>query len=143
MPDHTPPSRRPGKTGSKRSLVERVEGQVLRANKALERRDGATRPKIRRRTKPRGPAASTNGQPTNGDTPAAAAIPPEPLSRELRALRSVYHDLGARHRRYREETGENVAPALRAAVTAFKQEPSLITLVPVAGFLDELDLLDW
>lgn len=80
MSDRTPASKRPGKTGSKRSLVERVEGQVLRANKALERRDGATRPKIRRRSKPRGAAAQPGATlATNGDTPVPGATPNVPL----------------------------------------------------------------
>jgi hypothetical protein len=36
-----------------------------------------------------------------------------------------------------------VTPALRDAARAFKQEPSLLSLVPVAGFLDDLKLLEW
>jgi hypothetical protein len=32
---------------------------------------------------------------------------------------------------------------LREATTAFKQEPSLLSLVPVAAFLDDLGILAW
>jgi len=68
---------------------------------------------------------------------------PARLSREVQALRTVFSDLGDTHRRYRRETGAPVSPALRSAAIAFRQEPSLISLLPVAAFLDELGLLPW
>jgi len=84
---------------------------------------------------PRGKAAAT---------PPAPAPQPDSAGRRDRAcLRAVFHELGVAHRRYRARTGHTVTPALRAATTAFKQAPSLGSLVPVAAFLDELGLLDW
>lgn len=68
---------------------------------------------------------------------------PSRLNREVRALRTVFTDLGDTHRRYRRQTGAPVSPALRSAAIAFRQEPSLISLLPVAAFLDELGLLPW
>jgi hypothetical protein len=94
---------------------------------AQQRRDGAARPLIR-------PARKT--KPANGE---AAS----PRDRETRALRAVFVDLGKRYRQYRERTGAPLSPAIRTAARAFKAEPSLVALVPVAGFLDELALLDW
>jgi hypothetical protein len=131
MSENVSPSERPAATGSQRSLVDRVRDRVLRANRALERRDTATRPRIRppsvqRRAKPS--AETSRGT---------------PLSRESRALRTVFRDLAVTHQRYRQRTGELVSPALRDAARAFKHEPSLLSLVPVAGFLDELKLLEW
>jgi hypothetical protein len=72
-------------------------------------------------------------------------LPPDhPLhARERACLRAVFFELGDAHRRYRVTTGQVVTPALRAATSAFKQEPSLISLVPVAAFLDELGILAW
>jgi hypothetical protein len=124
----TPQPDRPATAGASRPLVERVRDQVLLAHRALERRDGASRPRIRRRSRERlNPSAG----------------PPTPLSREVRALRRVFGDLGVVYRQYRRRTGEPVSVAIRTAANAFKQEPSLIALVPVAGFLDDLELLDW
>jgi hypothetical protein len=36
-----------------------------------------------------------------------------------------------------------VVPALRDAAYSFRANPSLGSLVSVAGFLDELDILTW
>lgn len=131
MSDKMSPSERPAATGSQQSLVDRVRDRVLRANRALERRDTASRPRIRR------PSAQRRTKPS-AETPSGA-----PLTRESRALRTVFRDLAVTHQRYRQRTGETVSPALRAAARAFKQEPSLLSLVPVAGFLDDLKLLEW
>jgi len=131
MSENVSPSERPAATGSQRSLVDRVRDRVLRANRALERRDTASRPRIRR------PSAQRRAKPS------AATSSGAPLSRESRALRTVFRDLAVTHQRYRQRTGEPVTPALRDAARAFKQEPSLLSLVPVAGFLDDLKLLEW
>ena len=120
-----------GASGSTRSLADRVRERVLSADRAIERRDSARRPKVGRGSKR---ARST----ASADQPAR-----EPLTREVRALRSVFTDLGVVHRHYRKTTGESVTPELHAAAVAFKTAPSLNLLVPVAEFLDELDLLDW
>jgi hypothetical protein len=113
--------------GGGRSLADRVQDRVTAAAHAQQRRDGAVRPLIRpaRKTK------KVTGQ---------AATPHD---REARALRAVFVDLGKRYRQYRERTGAPLSPAIRTAARAFKAEPSLLALVPVAGFLDDLALLDW
>jgi hypothetical protein len=64
-------------------------------------------------------------------------------ARERACMRAVFHELGDAHRGYRTRTGNTVSPALRAATAAFKLEPSLLSLVPVAAFLDELGILAW
>lgn len=64
-------------------------------------------------------------------------------SLDFRALHSTYRRLARDHRLYRERSGEPLSGELKAAAKAFKQEPSVFSLVPVAGFLDDLDLLKW
>jgi hypothetical protein len=109
------PANEPGLPPAPGSLLERVRARVQTVHYALQRRDNIAAP------------------------PAGAA----PLTHEMRALRLVYHTLGQEHRRYRQRTGQPVPPALKAAALAFKREPSLVSLVPVAGFLDDLGLLKW
>lgn len=129
MPAHRTPSASQGPTPPSRSLLERVHAQVRRAGRALERRDQGLLPGLR-------PAQDHGEASTEGRAPV-------PSPRELRALRLVYHTLGRTHLRHREQTGEPVPPALKAAARAFKREPSVSSLVPVAGFLDDLGLLKW
>lgn len=131
MTSHSSPSDRPADAGGPRLIIDRVRDRVEHVTRALERRDSASRPRLRRRP------------PTDRITPETVRASGVPLSREARALRSVFRDLGATHRQYRHRTGAPVSPVLRAAAMAFKQDPSLQSLAPVAGFLDELDLLDW
>ena len=114
MSPRKPSSPQPGKGLNEGSLLERVRTHVLSVNRALQRRDG--------RAAPAGAQEHT---------------------RELRALNIVFHRLGKTHRRYREQTGEQVPVPLKAAARAFKREPSVFSLVPVAGFLDDLRLLKW
>ena len=109
------------------SLTERVRERVLAAHRAQERRDGASQPRIRRR-----------GRPARAPNPSDAT---DPHAREVQALRTVFREFGAIHRQYLERTGEHTSSGLRAAATAFKQEPSLLSLTAVAGFLDDLELL--
>ncbi len=71
-----------------------------------------------------------------------ATLTPE-VRRETQALRRVFHELGESHRKYRRRTGEHITPGLREAARAFKQAPSLASLVAVAVFLDELGLIGW
>lgn len=129
MPDRNPLSNQQGSDPADRSLLERVRARVLTVTHALQRRDSKSVPPLSR------PPSTLGG---SRDRPA-----PVPLSRELRALHFVYHTLGRTHRRYRERTGEHVSPQLKAAARAFTREPSIISLVPVAGFLDDLRLLKW
>jgi hypothetical protein len=109
------------------TLLALVRDKVVAAQSAHDRRAGATRPRIGRR-----------GRPPKVE---AAPADTDPHTREVHALRSVFKHFGELYRQYRERTGERTPTALRAAATAFKQEPSLFTLVTVAGFLDELELL--
>jgi len=119
----------PESNGGGPSVTDLVEERLRDAHRKLERRDGATRPQIGRRAK--GPPATPRVDQDN-------AAP----SREVRALQSVYHDFGKLHRQYRARTGERTSPQLRAAALAFKQAPSLLALVAVAGFLHDLGLLE-
>ena len=121
MSDPTLPPNDPVRAGSPRPLHDRVRDRVLLASDALERGDQAW---------------SHGVQVVGGD-------PPRQLNREVMALRQVFSELGITYRQYRRRTGEPLSLPLRAAATAFKHEPSLLALVPVAGFLDDLKLLDW
>ena len=103
MPVKLPASEGPVTNGPGRPLVDRVRERVLKADRAIERQETARRPRLRRATQRR-------------RSPAAADSPPaEPLTREVRALRSVFTDLGAAHKQYRRRTGESVTPELRPA----------------------------
>jgi hypothetical protein len=117
--------------GAPAHLADRVQQRLDLAGLAFDRRAAASRPPTRPR-KSRPPAAATLL------TPAAPLDP-----RERACLRMVFRDLGDTHRRYRARTGQVGTPALRAAAQAFKQEPSVASLVPVAAFLDELGILVW
>lgn len=112
-------------------LTERVRQRLDLAGMAYDRRTGASLPKGKRRKS----AARNDG------ADEMTTHPSNP--RERACLRTVFHELGDAHRRYRSHTGETVSPELREATTAFKQEPSLLSLVPVAAFLDDLGILAW
>jgi hypothetical protein len=111
-------------------LTARVLARVTHARIAVDRRANATRPKSRRR---RVPVQST----------ASAVVQTQEEVRESRSLKRVFHDLGVSYRTYRRKTGAPVAPAVRAAAYHFRANPTLTSLVSVAGFLDDLDLLAW
>lgn len=125
--------RSPRSNGSKsgepaQTLTDHMQARVADARLALERRARATRPKAKRRRV----------------APASRSTSVWQLSEEARADRAfhrVFHDLGILYRRYRRRTGEPVTPGLRDAAYNFRAEPSLASLVAVAVFLDELDLL--
>jgi hypothetical protein len=108
------------------SLTERVRTRVAEADRSLDRRPGPAR----RRSKSAKAASTVR--------PEAPEKDPSP-----RSLRRVFHELGATHREYRQRTGQRVPPDLREAAHAFKREPSLTSLVTVAGYLDELGILAW
>ena len=123
------PSRRPN--GSQpdelpENLTERVKARVTLARVAVDRRAKASRPK----SKLRRPA-----------TPASTDSPSLEQVRESESLKRVFRELGASYRRYRSQTGDPVTPGLRDAAYKFRAEPSLTSLVAVAAYLDELDLL--
>lgn len=111
------------------SLTERVKARVIDARIAVDRRERATRPKSKRRR-----SAPVELSP---DGPS-----PQEL-RESESLKRVFRDLGVSYRQYRRQTGEPVAPAVRDAAYKFRAAPSLTSLVSVAVFLDELDILTW
>lgn len=117
--------------GVPQSLTDRVLARVTHARLAVDRRAKATRPKAKRR-RHAVPASSA----------AASPQTPEQAS-DSESLRRVFRDLGTSYRQYRRETGEPVAPALREAAYRFRADPSLTSLVSVAVFLDELDILTW
>jgi len=110
------------------TLTDRVAARVIDARLAIERRAGASRPKARR------------GRPAS-----SSPLPPDAASagelRETESLRRVFRELGVSYRRYRSQTGGPVVPGLRDAAYKFRADPSLTSLVAVAAFLDELDLL--
>ncbi len=110
------------------ALFERVQARVATAAQSLERRATASRPKVGRRR-----ASST-----------VLSDGPQNTEKELaeQSLRQVFRDLGVSYRRYRKQTGTPVLPALRDAACNFRAEPSLASLVAVAAYLDELDLLN-
>jgi hypothetical protein len=125
------PTARAGRSESEelpKSLTDRVMARVVDARIAVDRREGATRPKSKRR---RAPAQSSAAGPTAQDL------------RESQSLKRVFRDLGVSYREYRRQTGEPIAPAVREAAYKFKADPSLTSLVSVAVFLDELDILTW
>jgi hypothetical protein len=125
------PTARAGRSESEelpKSLTDRVMARVVDARIAVDRREGATRPKSKRR---RAPALSSAAGPTAQDL------------REFQSLKRVFRDLGVSYREYRRQTGEPIAPAVREAAYKFKADPSLTSLVSVAVFLDELDILTW
>src|ERR1044071_2684303 len=129
MPDVSPERSRLSR--AEHSLLDRIRARVTWTQRALERRDAAPSTKRRRLSAP---------------LKADAAPVPEPdqaASPELRALRVVYGTLGRTHRKYRERTGERIPAALQAAARAFKQDPSDLSLVPVARYLDDLGLIKW
>jgi hypothetical protein len=108
-------------------LFERVQARVAEAAFALDRRATASRPKSHRR-RPTLATASADGRSSE-----------EVLAEQ--SLRRVFRDLGTSYRRFRKQTGTPLTPGLRDAAYNFRAEPSLTTLVAVAAFLDELDLL--
>lgn len=110
------------------TLTDRVAARVIEARLAIERRAGASRPKARRSRA----AASTA---VSNDLAGAGEL------RETESLKRVFRELGVSYRRYRSQTGGPVVPGLRDAAYKFRAEPTLPSLVAVAAFLDELDLL--
>ena len=121
---------RPTVPSPSESLVDRLRERLALAGARFDRRAGATRPRSRSR-KPPALLGTADPEADYGQR------------RERASLRAVFHELGDAHRTYRARTGNGLTPGLRAATTAFKQEPSLVSLAPVAACLDELGLLAW
>ena len=125
---HIPPTPS-GSTGSDEALTltDRVAARVIDARLAIERRSGEYRPKS-------GRSKSGTIQTLNQATSAGE-------QREAQSLRRVFRDMGVSYRRYRSQTGGPVVPGLRDAAYKFRADPSLASLVAVAAYLDDLDLL--
>jgi hypothetical protein len=111
------------------TLTDRVQARVANARLALDQRARASRPKSARNR-------------AQADSPSTSIWQLSEEAREAKSLRRVFRDLGVSYRRYRSQTGEPVAPGLRDAAYNFRAQPSLTSLVAVAAFLDELDLLN-
>jgi maltooligosyltrehalose synthase len=108
------------------TLIDRVQARVEQARRVIDRGASAGDLEAKRLLLPGN--ASTNQMSSDE-------------LREFQSLKQVFRDLGASYRRYRSQTGTRVAPGLRDAAYNFRAEPSLASLVTVAGFLDQLDLL--
>lgn len=121
----------PAPDPSLQNLQARVRERLDRAGRAFDRRAAASRPP-RRRTKLK--LLQETVPEGTGDLQHL---------RERACLRAVFHELGDAHRLYRRRTGNSLSPALRAATDAFKLEPSVLSLVPVAAFLEEMGILRW
>ena len=125
---HLPPSPSgPASSPDAVSLTDRIAARVIDARLAIERRSGEYRPK------------SGRGKPRVTNTLIDPAIDGE--QREAQSLRRVFRDMGVSYRRYRSQTGGPVVPGLRDAAYKFRADPSLASLVAVAAYLDDLDLL--
>ena len=113
-------------TASPETLKQRMLARVKAARRDVDHRASASRPKVKR------------GQPR----PANPETPDTEETLDSQSLKRVFRELGVSYRRYRKRTGDPVVPAIREAAYKFRAEPSLASLVTVAGFLDELELLD-
>ena len=126
-----PPARSSGSDAEElpKSLKDRVIARVVHARTAVDRRENASRPKAKRRRAKPAESASNGSSAEN--------------LRDAESLKRVFRDLGLSYREYRRQTGEPVAPAVREAAYKFRADPSLTSLVSVAVYLDELDILTW
>ena len=113
-----------------RNLTDRVRDRVAKAGRALDRRPGSAGPKSQRKT------------PTRLGTPSSSRAGPED-QQATRSLRRVYCEKRGTYKEYRRQTGSAAVPELRDAVRAFKRGPSLTSLVGVATFLEDRNLLPW
>jgi hypothetical protein len=110
-------------------ITARVVERLAAAGLAFDRRNRASRPKVGRKKARPAAGAAQDGEAAQ--------------TRERACLRSVFRELGDAHRQYRIQTGKPGTPALREAAHAFKREPCVSSLIPVAAFLDELGILAW
>jgi hypothetical protein len=112
-----------------RNLTDRVKARVAKAGAALDRRPA--------------PGGSKSPKPAKrlGMSSTAGASSEE--QRAARSLRRVYSEMRGTYKEYRRQTGSAAVPELREAVRAFKRGPSLTSLVGVAIFLEDRNLLPW
>jgi hypothetical protein len=116
------PSGSPSYDDSPETLTDRVALRVMNARLAIEERLDRRQPKVVR-------SGATNSQ-------------SEAELRETASLKRVFRELGTSYRRYRSQTGKPVVPELREAAHRFRAAPSLASLVAVAAYLEEMDLLN-
>jgi hypothetical protein len=116
------PSGSPSYDDSPETLTDRVALRVMNARLAIEERLDRRQPKV-------GRSGATNSQ-------------SEAELRETASLKRVFRELGTSYRRYRSQTGKPVVPELREAAHRFRAAPSLASLVAVAAYLEEMDLLN-
>lgn len=109
-----------------RPLLERVRERVDRAAASIGDKGRTGRRSIERRR-------GAKPAPTLGSS----------VPRELRALRTVFREMGRTQRTARRQTGQAPSPVVREAARAFREAPSLSALVLVAASLDEIGLLSW
>jgi hypothetical protein len=112
-----PTPRDPSPSAGSRSISDRVQEQVNAATSKL--------PTDKRRRR-EGQHLSISGRP-----------------REIRALYSVFREMGRSQRAARRQTGLPPFPVVREAAVAFRRAPSFAALVGVAASLDEVGLLSW
>jgi hypothetical protein len=115
------PSGPPSHDDSPETLTDRVALRVRNARLAIEERRDRRQPKVSR-------DGATNSQ-------------SEAELRETASLKRVFRDMGTSYRRYRSQTGKPVVPELKAAAENFRAAPSLASLIAVAAYQDEMDLL--
>ena len=108
------------------TLTDRMIARVNVARIAVDRSANATRPRLKRQRRA---------------LPADPSAPNLEETRETQSLKRVFRELGISYRRYRSQIGGPVAPGLRDAAYNFRADPSLTSLVAVAAFLEELNLL--
>ncbi len=113
------------------TLADRVRARVVEAGQLLEEREQQAE------------ARQTQRRPDRKPRPAGSLTNSSASQREARSLRYVYSEMRAIYRSHRRQTGTPAVPALRSAVNAFQRGPSLTSLVQVATFLDDRQLLRW
>ncbi len=111
--------------GSAHPLADRVQARVAEVGQALDQRARASRPRSKRPKEPAAPSSVSGA------------------GREASSLRRVFNELAVTHRQFRLRSGQHASPALREAAQAFKESPSIPSLVAVAAFLEEDGLLEW
>jgi hypothetical protein len=109
------------------SLTDRIAARVISARLALEQQPRSGRPRSKR-------SASAAAR-----RPVEAGVKGE--LRETQSLHRVFRDLGVTYRSYRSQTNSPLVPGLKDAAYRFRADPSLESLVAVAAYLDDLDLL--
>lgn len=112
----------------RRTLTDRVRDRVAEMATQI---DGGT------------PLAKPKATKSKAGRSATAAKLNAVAERELRSLLLVYRDMKTTYQEYRKQTGKPSVPELKEAVHAFTKGPSLTSLVGVAAFLEDRNLLVW